>query len=1561
MTVYYVTTSNWNSAAFWSSVNTSSAGHTLDFSGLGSTYSISFDPTNRLIDISNGATTFTITDSSYGGPPQDASTGGSTVFTHFTHLVGTTGDDWWWGSNAAETVEGGPGNDTLMGWYGNDSISGGDGDDLIQGQYGNDTVDGGAGSDLIEVSDAAGVEIMRGGESTGDSDVLHFVGPTGVSATFSGDEAGTYTMGPNSGTFSEFEVLRGSDGADTINASADTGGMVLEGGAGADTITGGSGEDTILDGSGNDTIWGGEGADTIGDWTTSSGNDVFHGEGGNDRLIAGNDADTVFGDAGDDYLSGAGGNDLLYGGDGSDLFAISDDHDGDTIDGGAGGTDFDQIAFWDVVATGGVSATFSGTGSGTYNFLATGGLGSFVEIEAIYGTQHNDTINASADAGGVSLWGMSGNDTITAGSGADQVYAGDGTDTVVGGAGGDQIWGEAGNDSLYGGDGGDTLGGGTGADLLEGQNDADQFYIQDGFGSDTIIGGEGVSVGTDHDELYFLPLTTGITVTYSGTGFGTATASGNTLGFSQIEAVTGTSLNDSLDMQGDALGVDVNAGAGNDTIRLGTGDDTLVAGDGADRIFGNDGDDLVDLGAGDDSIDYHWTATGPFGVDTVLGGDGADTLDMEALNYIDFDIGLTGTITDAGFTFTNGVDVISGSGIEVFQLTYGGDTIDASATTTGINLSTRDGSYNGINDDVIIGGSGNDTIYTADGHAVITGGAGNDYMSAINGDRVLVFEDGFGSDTVDISTGLDTFDFSGLSTQSVSATMTGSAGVITSGGDSVSIVGTDWNAAEAFMLSSNADSFDASGATLSVTGNQAGYSVDAGAGNDTLTGAGLSDTLEGGAGDDLISGGTTAAHLRAGNGDTVTGTSGTDLFVWTGAAGDSSTIILDDGTGTANDGDGRDEAIYVEGAGNGSTLRLEGFDRGDDRIFVSEAWTAYNESYVADGHHQVTLTYASGATQTFDIYHDGTTTFGSTHFAVRDYRDAMADSLSGGDGNDTITGSAGADTLLGGNDADLFLAHDGFGADTILGGEGGTDQDRLDFSALGSGVTVAGGVAEAGTVSDGLDTLSYSEVEQLFLTDHADSVTAGAGGMNVDGGGGDDTFVGGIGNDTFLGGAGNDSITGGDGNDYIDGGAGDDFLSTGLGQDTLIGGDGNDTLMNSAGDDSLVGGAGDDSIVASGGNDTLEGGDGNDTLVGGIDQDLLTGGLGNDLFVYAAGDGSDTITDFNAGNGGTLSDGDTTNNDYIDLSGFYDSIWELYADQADDGVLNQSNTLSSTGKAVDYSDNIQFQPGDSLTFSGAAADSSFFTVENTGVVCFAEGTLIRTPAGDVPIETLRSGDRVVTLDDGPQPIVWIARRQLDHAQLMNAPNQRPVALSPILTGGDAPLRVSPQHGVLLKIDGQERLVRSGHLARMQGGLARVAQGCRGITYHHLMFERHQIVLANGVPSESFYPGPQAIGALSGAARTELAALFPALVWHSAERVVGPPARRYMTSHGLPDRLNEFRRSGHVGWHRPGVLGPVRPAGSSAGFTADRQRLTLQSPAHQGRNAMACHPATPPRR
>jgi Ca2+-binding RTX toxin-like protein len=125
-----------------------------------------------------------------------------------------------------------------------------------------------------------------------------------------------------------------------------------------------------------------------------------------------------------------------------------------------------------------------------------------------------------------------------------------------------------------------------------------------------------------------------------------------------------------------------------------------------------------------------------------------------------------------------------------------------------------------------------------------------------------------------------------------------------------------------------------------------------------------------------------------------------------------------------------------------------------------------------------------------------------------------------------------------------------------------------------------------------------------------------------------DDFVKGAGGaDTLYGDAGFDTLQGQNGSDTIHGGDGDDYI---------LGDDGDDTIFGDAGDDEIHGGADIDTIKGGTGADRIFGGNGADVVIGGLGDDTLTGGVGADHFVFFAGDGSDTITDFSRGDGDML-------------------------------------------------------------------------------------------------------------------------------------------------------------------------------------------------------------------------------------------------------------------------------------------------------------------------------------
>ena len=170
------------------------------------------------------------------------------------------------------------------------------------------------------------------------------------------------------------------------------------------------------------------------------------------------------------------------------------------------------------------------------------------------------------------------------------------------------------------------------------------------------------------------------------------------------------------------------------------------------------------------------------------------------------------------------------------------------------------------------------------------------------------------------------------------------------------------------------------------------------------------------------------------------------------------------------------------------------------------------------------------------------------------------------------------------------------------------------------------------------------------------------------------------------------------------------------------------------------------------------------------------------------------------------------------------------------------------------------------------------------VQCFAQGTRIQTASGPRTIETLSPDDLVLTRDNGLQPIRWINGTYLSAGRLDLQPNLRPIQIKAGALGVDTPaqdLIVSPQHRILVDskiarrmFNADEILVAAKHLVSLDG--IRVLNPKNGISYWHMLFDQHEIVLSNGSWSESLFTGPQALKAVSASARREILSLFPQL-------------------------------------------------------------------------------------
>jgi hypothetical protein len=172
--------------------------------------------------------------------------------------------------------------------------------------------------------------------------------------------------------------------------------------------------------------------------------------------------------------------------------------------------------------------------------------------------------------------------------------------------------------------------------------------------------------------------------------------------------------------------------------------------------------------------------------------------------------------------------------------------------------------------------------------------------------------------------------------------------------------------------------------------------------------------------------------------------------------------------------------------------------------------------------------------------------------------------------------------------------------------------------------------------------------------------------------------------------------------------------------------------------------------------------------------------------------------------------------------------------------------------------------------------------------CFAAGTPILTPDGEVPVECLVPGDIVVTLDHGPQRVIWAGQRKVS-----GLGRHAPIRFAAGAIGNSVPLEVSPQHRMLIRgwraelLFGEpEVLAAACHL--VDGD--RISRAPRdSVTYVHLMFDRHEIVHAAGVPSESFNPGADILRE-NRTMRAELAELFPDLSDRLPEGPLLPPSR-----------------------------------------------------------------------
>ena len=224
-------------------------------------------------------------------------------------------------------------------------------------------------------------------------------------------------------------------------------------------------------------------------------------------------------------------------------------------------------------------------------------------------------------------------------------------------------------------------------------------------------------------------------------------------------------------------------------------------------------------------------------------------------------------------------------------------------------------------------------------------------------------------------------------------------------------------------------------------------------------------------------------------------------------------------------------------------------------------------------------------------------------------------------------------------------------------------------------------------------------------------------------------------------------------------------------------------------------------------------------------------------FLGAQGVQNDGVVEYLTG----FTSGTTTPQNYSGVSWGDGFIFDGANFSGGTAVLN-GTTLSVTG------------PNDTVTMDNitVAAGTTGFIVSGDEIiaVCYARGTMLRTPDGELPVEKLRAGKQVITLVDGqevPKTVRWLGHRR------MNIAGHRPEAVAPVRIRRNAfaegvpnrDLVISPDHAVF--VDG--KLICARQL--VNGSTIRQESDWTAVDYYHVELDEHAILLAEGLPAESY--------------------------------------------------------------------------------------------------------------
>lgn len=629
--------------------------------------------------------------------------------------------------------------------------------------------------------------------------------------------------------------------------------------------------------------------------------------------------------------------------------------------------------------------------------------------------------------------------------------------------------------------------------------------------------------------------------------------------------------------------------------------------------------------SGIETVTYDSTAVGDvsndFGAITMT----ADTGGTDTINFTGADRVTTQAIT---------AEVINASGLTAAQT---GSTFVMGAPAVGVTTITgSDGADTLLGDaaSTINGGGGNDIVTGGTGNDTLNGGAGNDIITTNTGNDIV--DGGAGNDTITMGANLTTADkiSGGDGTDTLSVANASLTALQAQTISEANTFNTTFSGVEKLLIGANMDTTGDSFDLGYLNGINDVTVTSLAADAETIAGfaSGGSLTLLGALGQNLTAtvnsaatGATDSLNVAlVNNADTTYGTlvlanietTNINVTQATADAGNSRTATI---TLTASQ-----TSALAGGSGAAQTVNISGTE---DIVFgAAVAVGTINASGMsarlattpglvmnATGHTAAqTITGSSGA----DIITGSTKT----------------DTISAGAGNDTISGGLGADTIDGGTGSDTVTSANMVGGGGNLEGAGGGTSTgvvvNLGATAL-SAATVLSKTATSDVLSASLSSVAAGSIAYLFNASaptNAATVRTLTGIENVTLSANGENYV--VGSD------GANTLTGGSGADRLEGGKGNDILTGNGGVDTIAGGAGNDTINGNAGDDIITGGGGTDIVDGGADNDTITMTSGTNSITGGAGNDIITLGSGVDTLVYGANataTGVDVVGTFKTG------------------------------------------------------------------------------------------------------------------------------------------------------------------------------------------------------------------------------------------------------------------------------------------------------------------------------------------